>query len=132
MYHQGAKLYQSVSAHTSVINASQHKLVALLMKNAIDKLSIAKGNMQRNQTHDKCMNISIAISTIELLQGILDIESGKEVVINLHDLYSYMLGKLLQANLNNEIYLLEEVIQLLATILEGWENTPDAIENAGE
>jgi flagellar protein FliS len=115
-------MYQNINAHTSVVGADPHKIILLLMQNAIKKLLLAKGFMASQETHDKGLNISLAITIIETLQAILDRQKGKDIANNLYELYSYMQVTLLEANLNNNINKLEEVINLLTIIKEGWEN----------
>ncbi|MBS0288363.1 MAG: flagellar export chaperone FliS [Proteobacteria bacterium] len=127
---RAAKQYQSVSSQTSVVDADPHRLIQVLMENALEKLSIAKGCMARNDVHDKGINISLALSIIEALQTSLDKEKGGDIADNLHELYGYMMNTLLEANLNNDIPKIDEVIKLLAIIKDGWEKAGMELKNS--
>jgi len=57
---------------------------------------------------------------IEYLLSCLDMEKGREIASNLQGLYSYMLVRLTEANLYNDVEKLEEIVKLLDTVREGW------------
>lgn len=124
MNRTAAKAYGQAKS-TAAADASNYRLVQLLMQNVLDKITLAKGAMQHNQIEAKCLNISMAISIIEGLQQSLDMEKGGELAENLLGLYGYMILQLLKANIENEPTFLQEVFQLMLTIKEGW----DGIEN---
>lgn len=117
-----AKQYQMVFSQTSVEGADPHRLIQILMENALEKLAMAKGYMVRNSVHEKGINISLALSMIEALQTSLDKEKGAEIADNLYKLYDYMMRILLEANVQNDVNKIEEVIRLLLVIKEGWDN----------
>jgi flagellar protein FliS len=130
--YQAAKQYQTISAHANVLDADPHRLILVLMESALEKLSMAKGFMQRHNVHDKGVNISLALSMIEALQSSLDKEKGGEIAENLHNLYAYMMQLLLEANMNDTPEKVDEVINLMSTIKEGWEGIPKSLEEKGE
>jgi len=119
-----AKQYQTVFSQTSIVDADPHRLIQVLMESTLEKLSLAKGFMQRNNIHDKGVNISLALSMIEALQTSLDKEKGAEIAENLFELYDYMMRSLLEANLQNDINKIDEVIKLLLVIKDAWDNAP--------
>ncbi|MBI2791119.1 MAG: flagellar export chaperone FliS [Gammaproteobacteria bacterium] len=123
-----AKRYKSVSAQTSVVDADPHRLIQILMENALEKMALAKGFMERNNVHDKGVNISLALSIIEALQTSLDKEQGGEIAENLYNLYAYMLNTLLEANLQNDVHKIDEVMKVLITIKEGWDKVPSNLQ----
>ncbi len=124
-----AKQYQNVSAQTSTINADPHRLIQILMENALEKLALAKGHMSRNNIHDKGTNISLALAIIEALQTSLDKEKGNEIAENLYELYAYMINTLIEANLHNDLNKIDEVIKILGIIKEGWDKAPAQLKN---
>lgn len=123
-----AKHYKSVSAQTSVVDADPHRLIQILMENALEKMALAKGFMERNNIHDKGINISLALSIIEALQTSLDKEQGGEIAENLYNLYAYMLNTLLEANLQNDVHKIDDVMKVLITIKEGWDKVPGHLQ----
>ena len=96
----------------------------MLIDGALEKISSAKGFMQRNEIADKGNYISWAISIIEGLRLSLDSDAGGEVAENLENLYEYMGRRLLEANLNNDEKMLDEVSDLLNTIKSAWVEIP--------
>lgn len=127
-----AKHYQTISAQTSTVGADPHRLVQILMENALEKLSLAKGHIARNNIHDKGINISLASAVIEALQTSLDKENGNEIAENLFELYAYMNRTLIEANLNNDINKIDEVIKVLSIIKEGWDKAPEHLKRHKE
>jgi flagellar protein FliS len=63
---------------------------------------------------------------IEYLVSCLDMEKGGEIAKNLQSLYSYMLVRLTEANLYNDVAKLEEIAKLLGTVREGWAGICDS------
>src|SRR5690606_20195355 len=112
--------YKQVNNQAGVEDANAHKLIAMLLDGAIDKVSMAKGSMARHETAKKGEHISLAITIIDGLQASLDLSQG-EIAENLFRLYQYMMEKLLLANLHNKMEQLDEVLGLLQTIKSGWD-----------
>lgn len=57
---------------------------------------------------------------INYLRAALDHQQGGEIAFNLERLYNYMRDRLIEANLQRDRAKVQEVIQLLQTVLEGW------------
>ncbi|KLO22982.1 flagellar biosynthesis protein FliS [Marinitoga sp. 1197] len=103
-----------------VKTASPAKLVELLYLNSIERLNRAV-NMIKNkkiaEAHNQIVRVEDIIMELNLS---LDMEKGGEISKNLRALYNYMYRRLLDANLNKDIEILEEVKTLLNTLLEAW------------
>ena len=54
------------------------------------------------------------------LRGSLDLGAGGELAANLHNLYDYMVRRLLLANANSDAKLLAEVASLLDNVRSAW------------
>jgi flagellar protein FliS len=121
--------YRQVGTHSGIAEASPHQLVTMLMEGALERISMAKGHMMRNEAAEKGQRISAAISIIDGLQASLDMERGGEMAVNLASLYDYMLRQLLDANLNNRHEKLDEVQSLLREIKEAWVAIPIELRN---
>ncbi len=121
MMARGAAQYSKVNTHSGVDNASPHKLIQMLMDGALTRLHVARGMMQQRQLAAKGENISRAISIIGGLQASLNMEAGGEIAQNLFSLYDYMTRRLFEANKNNDIQAVEEVIALMKQVKEGWD-----------
>ena len=123
------KQYQQVSVHSGIMDASPHRLVQMLMEGALEKISLAKGNMVNKEIANKGENISKAIAIIGGLQASLDYDSGGELAENLSNLYDYMANRLVIANLRNDESILDEVVSLMVEIKMGWDGIPDEFKN---
>ncbi len=113
--------YAQVGVETSVVDASPHRLIAMLFEAARAAISLASAAMQRGDVMVKLRAFDKAISIIgQGLQSSLDRERGGEIATQLDTLYDYMLRRLLLANATNDAAILEEVDQLLVPLQEAW------------
>lgn len=126
-YNQKAlKQYQSVNVHSSIEQASPHKLISMLLEGLMTAVTRAKGLIQQKDLSRKTEQINKATDIIIHLQSCLDHEKGGEVSANLDALYTYMLSKVIEANRNNDEAVLAEVMKLVAEVKAGWEEMPNA------
>ena len=129
----GTKAYAKIGVESSVMSANQQQLITLLFDGAISALVRARLFMQDNNIQGKGNSISKAINIIEggLKQG-LDEQSGDDLTDNLLGLYSYMVRRLVQANLRNDVEALEEVEGLLRNIADAWKEVvqPQHLQDA--
>jgi flagellar protein FliS len=123
------KQYQQVSVHSSIMDASPHRLVQMLMEGALEKIALAKGNMANNNIASKGENISKAIAIIGGLKSSLNKEVGGALAENLSNLYDYMANRLVVSNLLNDDSVLDEVAGLMVEIKTGWDGIPDEFKN---
>jgi flagellar secretion chaperone FliS len=123
------KQYQQVSVNSSVMGASPHHLVQMLMEGALERIALAKASMARAEIAMKGQNISRAIDIVGGLQGSLNREAGGEIAENLSNLYDYMAGRLLVANIQNDESILDEVSGLMIELKMGWDAMPDAYKH---
>jgi flagellar protein FliS len=121
--------YGKVAAESEVSYATPHRLVQMLMEGALDKVSTAKGQVERGDMEGKSKQISWAISIINGLRSSLDMEAGGEIAVNLEDLYSYMTRRLIDANVENNAEALDEVSGLMLEIKGAWDSMPEQIRN---
>ncbi|MDH5181187.1 MAG: flagellar export chaperone FliS [Gammaproteobacteria bacterium] len=126
------KEYNKVSVASSVEAADPHRLIQMLMQGAMEKVAIAKGYMERSDVANKGAHISWAISIIEGLRTSLNKDAGGELAQNLDDLYDYMIRRLLRANIENNIDILDEVSSLMVTIKGAWDELPQQLGKSGD
>jgi flagellar protein FliS len=131
MQKRGARQYGKVAIGTEVNYASPHRLVQMLMEGALEKIAIAKGHMDRKEHELKLNHINWAISIINGLQSSLNREEGGEMAHNLDSLYHYMVRRLSEANLHNDVTILDEVSSLLLEIKSAWDAMPDEVKRPG-
>jgi flagellar protein FliS len=128
---RATQAYASVGAQSSVAAASPHRLIQLLMDGALDRLSIAKGHIQRKDVTQKIVVIDRIMSIVDGLRMSLDHSVNAEMTENLENLYDYMNRRLLLANINNDISALDEVASLLRELKEAWDAIPSNNESDG-
>ena len=115
-----AKSYQQNDVSTIVHEASPEKLIELLLDGAIQRLSIAKGAMDRGDRASQGEVIGRVIDIVASLDSYLDHDKGGEVSESLESLYDYIVRQLFQANLECDVATLEEVASLLSEVRAGW------------
>lgn len=117
----GIQAYAKIGVESAVMSASQQQLVNMLFDGALSALVRARLFMQDGNIEGKGLSLSKAINIIEngLKQGLAE-ESGDELTTNLISLYAYMVRRLLQANLRNDVEAVVEVEALLRNIADAW------------
>lgn len=113
--------YRKVETDIAVETASPYHLVLMLFDGALTAITIAKAKMEAGQIAAKGLAISKAIDIISNgLKVSLEMEAGGEIAENLEALYDYMVRRLIQANLRNQVAALDEVSFLLGEIRSSW------------
>ena len=101
---KGTQAYAQIGVESAVMSASQQQLVTMLFDGVLSALVRARLFMQDNNQQGKGVSLSKAINIIENgLRVSLDEDSKDELTQNLIALYSYMVRRLLQANLRNDV-----------------------------
>ena len=121
MLNKGLAQYQQVNTQCGVEGASPHRLIQMLMEGVLQRLAEAKGAMQRQLLAAKGEAIGKAITILSGLNDSLNKDVGGEMAENLDDLYDYMQRRLLEANLQNDERIIDEVVVLMKTIKSGWD-----------
>ncbi|MFZ0152578.1 Flagellar protein FliS [compost metagenome] len=117
--------YQKVNGVAQTSVASPHRLVQMLMQGGLDRIAQAKGAMARNDVAQRGILIGKAIGIVGGLREGLDLENHADSLTELDNLYSYMSKRLVEANVQNDPEILNEVARLLITVKEGWDAIGD-------
>ena len=123
------KQYQSVNTQSGIVDANPHQLIAMLINGALSRLSSAQGCIESKHFEGKGELLGKSIDIISGLQGCLDMESGGQISSNLDALYDYMVRRLTEASVNNNMEIVDEVIALLREIKTGWDGIPTEFHN---
>lgn len=114
--------YQQVNLESEITNATPYQLIGILFKGALSALKRGEIFMQQNNISEKGKEISKAINIIDSgLKQALNYDEGGELATNLASLYDYMVMRLLNANLENNVTYVQEVYQLLSDIASAWQ-----------
>ncbi|MBD3585354.1 flagellar export chaperone FliS [Salinimonas sp. HHU 13199] len=123
---RGINAYKKGNVKQDISAADPHRLTLLLFQGALDRIAYAKGAIERNDFEAKSENISKAVSILIYLRDTLDVEVGGEIAENMYALYTYMIEKVNEALLSNNIGPLEETYALLEPIRTAWVQIPEA------
>jgi flagellar secretion chaperone FliS len=120
--------YRHVGVAGSVADASPHRLVALLLQAARERIrtaiaAIASGNIAR-----KAKAINGAYAILEGLSMTLDHRKGGEIARGLDAIYQYGNRRLVEGNATNNPVHLQEVDTLLQEIESAWSQIPAAAQ----
>ena len=115
--------YQKVNSHAQISEANPHRLVQMLMEGGVDRIAQAKGALTRGDVAEKGLMLGKAIDIIIGLRDGLDAEKSDnpDYVQQLESLYVYMTNRLMEANLKNDVTMMDEVMGLLVTVKSGWD-----------
>ncbi len=108
-----------------VLSADPVGLVRLLYAGAIDALLQAREFLKEGKIHERSRAISKAMQIVLELQGSLDMKRGGEIAQGLSVLYTYIQERLVEANAEQKPASLEEAIQLLSIVQEGWKEAAE-------
>jgi len=116
--------YSQSSLDVVVESASPHRLICLLFDGAIQATLLARMHMQNGQIPEKGAAISKAISIVEegLRLSLDKTGTAEELAGNLDSLYEYISVRLLMANINNDLAMLDEVHGLLSQLRDAWQS----------
>ncbi|MCU1258081.1 MAG: flagellar protein FliS [Bryobacterales bacterium] len=104
-----------------ILSAEPLQLVCMLYQAAITEVREARRHLATNDISARCAAISKACDLIGELLTSLDMAAGGELAQRLGSLYSYLLARLLEANLKKADEPLAEVLGLLTTLNEAWQ-----------
>lgn len=123
---KGINAYKKGNLKQDIATADPHRLTLMLMQGALDKMAYAKGCIERKDFEGKSEHLSKATAIIINLRDTLDLDVKSEVTDNLFSLYEYMIGRLTDANIQNSLSIMDEVISLLLPIKTAWMQIPEA------
>ncbi|MCR6496372.1 flagellar export chaperone FliS [Thermomonas sp. S9] len=116
-----AQHYRQTAVQSAVLEASPHRLVALMLAGIRERLQLALACMEKGDIARKGQAISEASMIIGELDGSLDHKAGGDIAAGLAALYAYAQRRLVEANLHNDPARLKEVDGLIAEIEGAWQ-----------
>ena len=124
--------YKTAKNEVVIDDASPHRLIAMLLDGALEKVATGSGAMSRGEVALSGECIGKAISIIDNLRVSLDQQKGGQISENLASLYEYMTRRLLEANATKDTAMLDEVAGLLKEIKVAWDQVPVDLHHASE
>jgi flagellar secretion chaperone FliS len=118
---RSVKTYNAVGIETAVAGANPHQLISLLFDELQKQLLSARCSMSAGDISAKGRAIGRAVRILEEgLKAGLDIQRGGALAGNLQRLYDYCIFQVSQANLRNDTAMIDEVVQLIQPVADGW------------
>lgn len=114
--------------NTQIQTATPGQLILLLYEGGIKFCKLAKLSIDESNIMNANNYILKVQDIISELMSSLDIKKGGEIASNLYSLYDYMLGKLVESNLQKNKEGVEEVQKLLEELRDSWKV---ALKNTG-
>jgi flagellar protein FliS len=105
---------------TQIQSQSPVELVVMLYDGALRFMRAAVEAVEKRDLAGKREAMSRAMAIVSELQSSLNLSAGGDIAKNLDELYSYVTGRLIEANINNTVEPLQESVKLMATLREGW------------
>ncbi len=105
---------------TQIETASQGQILLMLYDGAIQRMKQARDALEEEdyqESHSKLVKVQDIVTE---LMATLDMEVGGEIARNLHDIYDYVLHNLVQANVQKDPELVDEVLPVMEDLHEAW------------
>ncbi|AGW15088.1 flagellar export chaperone FliS [Megalodesulfovibrio gigas] len=106
---------------TSVGTTSQGEILLMLYEGAIKFLRQAQEKIKERDYAQKGILISKALDIISELECSLNMNKGGDIAGNLHRLYFFCQKRLLQANINMDVAMVEEVVTILSGLRSAYQ-----------
>jgi flagellar secretion chaperone FliS len=119
---RGAEAYRQ----THVQSRSPLELIVMLYDGAIRFLRETEDAMRRGDLVAKRDALSRVFAILSELQGTLNVEQGGETAASLDSLYTYMIDRLTEANVQRKTAPVQEVITLLSGLRDAWATVAQA------
>ncbi len=113
---QAARAYQQ----TFVVSRSPRELVALLYDGAVQRLTVASDAVSRGDRVAKGKAIADALAIVGELQNTLNVKEGGPIAVSLDALYTFVNGRLVEANIANDAAPLKESLRVLSPLRDAW------------
>lgn len=115
-----ASLYKSNGLGSKVLDATPHRLVAMMLEGASSRIRLALNSIEHGDCARKGKAIAVACEIVGHLDAALDHKAGGELAENLSALYRHVLLRLTDANLRNDPAVLREALDVLSRIESAW------------
>jgi flagellar protein FliS len=122
MWHNAHDIY----LEQRILSADPLELVRVLYQAATTAVRKARSHLAAGQIAERARAITQAYRVLSELNGSLDRERGGDLSRRLAQMYGYMMRRLLEANFQQRDEPLAEVLGLLATLAEAWDELRSA------
>jgi flagellar protein FliS len=111
---------------TAVECGTPLELVVKLYDGAIANIARAREGASSGDRLARSNGISKAMAIVSELHSSLNMTAGGEISDSLDALYTYLIGRMVDANTKKDATALDEVHRLLSTLRDGWQQIAGA------
>ena len=119
--------YRKVSLDSSIAVASPHKVIQMMFAGALERLAQGRYAIEQNNLELKGVSLGKAVSIVAGLNSSLNMEAEGDVAGNLSALYDFMLQRITDANINNDVKAIDDATDILRIIKEAWDAIPSEL-----
>lgn len=113
---------------TSIETAGKLDLVIMCYEKSIQLLTQAKNHYEKDEIEKKARKMQKALDIVTELQSCLDMEKGGEIARNLDSIYTYIIKRVLQGDLQKNYSIFDECVNILAELKSAWEEIASSEE----
>lgn len=114
---------QAIASYGRMANTETDPIrqIVMLYDGAIKFLNLTAADIDAKDFVAKAEHSTRAIDIINYLQSILDFEKGREVAVNLDNLYRSISAMVLQANVKSDSAAMRKAGELLVPVRDAWQ-----------
>ncbi|MGI6456821.1 MAG: flagellar export chaperone FliS [bacterium] len=105
---------------TQIETASQPQLLLLIFDAAVRKLHLAKKAIQSRSIEKAHIELTKVQKMFTELMVALDFDIGGDIAHQLMRIYDFIYHRLVQANIRQDISIIDEVLPIVESLREGW------------
>ncbi|MGR5347531.1 flagellar export chaperone FliS [Vibrio mediterranei] len=120
--------YKSVQVEANASVSSSFELVCMLHDKLVDCLDGMISAIERNDMEAKARNANKAIEVLSGLDASLDLSSGYDLVLNIHQLYEYSIATISECSVSKDIEKLESIKAIIVDLRTGWVGAMEILE----
>ena len=114
-----SKAYKNNSVESGVASASPIELIILVYERVLENLKLGKNEIELGFYGINYFDNASNLINLGLLAP-LDYEKGKEIALNLKNIYGWCLKEIISARLEKSPEKIQKVIDVLVPLYEGW------------
>ncbi len=124
------KAYADAYRAAEVETLSQRDLIVKMYQATERFLRQAQAGMGAEDHHAAHVGCTKAKNIVLELFATLNLEQGGDIAKQLRELYLFFITRITESNLRKEPALIEEILPLISTLREAWEQIPAEFANA--
>jgi flagellar secretion chaperone FliS len=105
----------------NVETAGKLDLVLMCYEKAIELLRQARKCYEEGQFEHKARKLQKALDILHELQGCLNYEEGGQIANNLSALYTYLIRRILEGDIQRDLKAFDEATRILSELKEAWQ-----------